>query len=315
VDLASGTATIAAGALTREVLDAAHTAKAHIVTGVCDTVGVIGATLGGGVGNIISLYGLGVDNMVSARLVLASGEIVVVSSTQNPDLWWGLRGAGHNFGIVSELTVKSYPQVNEGIHWTGTLVYPGTEENVGKVVKTLTETHIGRGMGCTMVFARIPPTGFQPMVIVNLFYAGAEADAKKQFSKLFELGPVMNMCAPTPYNEMNRVSNDACVKGGRKPMFSVGLETLDLERTKEIWSLWIGFTAKYDDAKRCVVLVENYGYEKTREVAEEETAFPHRNCSHHFVGIVHYEDPGLDEAAEKYGEKFREILHGEKKNV
>jgi hypothetical protein len=301
--------------LTKEGLDAAHAAKAHIVTGVCDTVGFIGATLGGCVGHTISLYGLGVDNMVSARLVVASGEIIIVSSTQNPDLWWGLRGAGHNFGIVSELTVKSYPQVNEGIHWTGALGYPGTEENVGRVVKALTETHIGRGMGCILLFARIPPTGFQPMVIANLFYAGAEADAKKQFSKFFELGPVMNMCTPTPYNEINRPSREVCVKGGRKPTFSVSLEKLDLEKTKEIWNLWVAFTAKYDDSKRSIVLVENYGYEKTREVAGEETAFPHRDCNHHFVGIPHYEDPGLDEAAEEYGKKFREILHGEKKKV
>jgi FAD/FMN-containing dehydrogenase len=90
-------------------------------------VGVIPALLGGGMGNMISLYGLGVDQILSARLVLASGEVVTCSSDENPDLFWGIRGAGHNFGIVSELKVKAYEQINEGVHWAGTLGFIGSK--------------------------------------------------------------------------------------------------------------------------------------------------------------------------------------------
>jgi len=159
IDLPSGTATLAAGVLTGEVLSAAQEAGAHIVTGVCNTVGVVSALLGGGLGNLISLYGLGVDNMLSARLITANGGVVQVSADENSELWWGLRGAGHNFGIVSQLTVKAYPQINSGIHWTGTLIFPGEEEIVEKVVQSIKEMGgIGEGMGCTAVFARVPPT-------------------------------------------------------------------------------------------------------------------------------------------------------------
>jgi FAD/FMN-containing dehydrogenase len=59
-------------------------------------------------------YGMVVDNMVSARLATAEGKCFTASSAENPDLWWGLRRAGHGFGIVSSLTVKAYPQINEG---------------------------------------------------------------------------------------------------------------------------------------------------------------------------------------------------------
>jgi hypothetical protein len=157
VDLPSGTATISAGAITKEALDAAHAASAHIFTGVCNTVGLIPALLGGGMGNQISLYGLGVDQILSARLVTAKGEVVVASEEENQDLFWGIRGAGHNFGIVSELKVKAYEQENGGVHWTGTLGFPGSKEMLTRVTSTIKEMRIGKGMGVFMIWARPPP--------------------------------------------------------------------------------------------------------------------------------------------------------------
>jgi len=127
------------------------------VAGVCNTVGVIPALLGGGMGNMISLYGLGVDQILSARLVLASGEVVTCSLDENPDLFWGIRGAGHNFGIVSELKVKAYEQINEGVHWTGTLGFTGSKELLGKITESIKEMGIGKGMGVMMIWARPPP--------------------------------------------------------------------------------------------------------------------------------------------------------------
>jgi hypothetical protein len=117
VDLENGRATASAGALTKEFVDAAHAADAHEVIGVCNSVGIIPALLRGGLGNFISLYGLGVDNILSARLVTAEGKVATVSEMENRRLFWGLRGAGHKFGVVSELTVKAYEQVIGGVHW------------------------------------------------------------------------------------------------------------------------------------------------------------------------------------------------------
>ncbi len=160
-----GTATITAGTLTSEVVEAAHAADAHIMTGVCNTVGVVSALIGGGLGNLVSLYGLGVDNMLSARLITASGDIVTVSEKENAELWWGLRGAGHNFGIVSELTVKAYKQVNGGMHWAGLLAFPGTPEKVEQVVEAIQGlglgTERGKGMGATVIWGRLFPPDFK----------------------------------------------------------------------------------------------------------------------------------------------------------
>lgn len=159
IDLAAGTAKLGAGVLTGEALVAAEKAHAHVMTGICNTVGLVAALLGGGMGNQISLYGLGVDSMLSARLVTASGDVVTASATENEELWWGLRGAGTNFGIVSELTVKAYPEVNKGVHWTGTLGWPGSKENCAKVMESIRSMGVGKGAGVTVLFARVPEMG------------------------------------------------------------------------------------------------------------------------------------------------------------
>ena len=91
--------------------------------GSCNSVGAIGFFLGGGISRLQANYGLRIDNMISERLITAQGNCITVSATENPDLWWGLRGAGHNFGIVSELTVKAHPQINEGMQFCSTLVF------------------------------------------------------------------------------------------------------------------------------------------------------------------------------------------------
>jgi hypothetical protein len=170
VDLSAGNATLPAGAITKEVIDAAHAAKAHIVTGVCNTVGIVPALLGGGLGFLISRYGPGVDQILSACVVLASGDVVTCSAKENQDLFWGIRGAGHNFGIVSNLIVKAYPQENGGMHWKGTLGFPGSKEMVGKVSNAIKDMGISKGMGLQMIWARPPPAGFTVRISLSLIH-------------------------------------------------------------------------------------------------------------------------------------------------
>lgn len=102
--------------------------------------------------------------MLSARLITSSGDLITVSATEHPDLWWGLRGAGHNFGIVSELTMKAHPQINDGMHWLGSAIFPGPK--LESVVETLNKMDIKPGMSATMIFVRPPPA-----FMVSLFHA------------------------------------------------------------------------------------------------------------------------------------------------
>lgn len=85
----------------------------QIETGSCSGPGMVGITLGGGVGRFTEIYGLVADALVSARLIIASGDVVEVSDTSHPDLFWAIRGAGANFGVVTSATYRLHKRSSE----------------------------------------------------------------------------------------------------------------------------------------------------------------------------------------------------------
>jgi hypothetical protein len=103
--------------------------------GSCPTTGVVGVAFGAGLGRLQGKYGFLHDNMVSCKLVLADGSVVTASKSSNPDLFWGIRGAGHNFGIALEVTFQVHPQAHGGIHLTWDLEY--TLDQCDEVFQTL----------------------------------------------------------------------------------------------------------------------------------------------------------------------------------
>lgn len=90
--------------------------KQTVSTG-CDCVGYLAPILGGGHGWLQGRYGLAADQLISARLVLANGTAITVTEENNPDLFWAIRGAGHNFGIVTEVKMRIYDRELEQDQW------------------------------------------------------------------------------------------------------------------------------------------------------------------------------------------------------
>lgn len=95
-----------------------------IETGSCPCVGMVGATLGGGVGRYQGLHGLIIDALESVELVTVKGDLITVSATENADLFWGLRGAGFNYGIVTSATYKVYDLTNKGNVLNADFMFP-----------------------------------------------------------------------------------------------------------------------------------------------------------------------------------------------
>lgn len=107
--LAAGKATIGAGAKLVDIYDQLSSQGACIPSGSCETIGIAGITLGGGIGVLDRAYGLTCDSLVSAQVVLADGSIVTCDANQHADLFWALRGGGGgNFGIVASLTFDTF---------------------------------------------------------------------------------------------------------------------------------------------------------------------------------------------------------------
>lgn len=108
VDTSNSTVRVGGGNLWNEVDHATHAFGLAIPAGIVSTTGVGGLTLGGGVGHLARKYGLTIDNLLEADMVLADGSFVTVSDKKNSDLFWAIRGGGGNFGIVTSFKFQAH---------------------------------------------------------------------------------------------------------------------------------------------------------------------------------------------------------------
>jgi FAD/FMN-containing dehydrogenase len=121
VDADARRARVGAGARLADVDAATEPFNLVVPLGVVSGTGVAGLTLGGGIGWLTRAHGLTIDNLLAADVVLATGESVVASASEHPDLFWGIRGGGGNFGVVTTFTFRAHPLDHDVL--AGSLIY------------------------------------------------------------------------------------------------------------------------------------------------------------------------------------------------
>jgi FAD/FMN-containing dehydrogenase len=120
IDPVAKTVLAEGGCLLKELDHATHAIGMAVPAGIIGTTGVGGLTLGGGLGHLSRKYGLSIDNLLEACMVLADGRYVKASATENPDLFWAIRGGGGNFGVVVSFLFKLQPA---GTVYGGPMLY------------------------------------------------------------------------------------------------------------------------------------------------------------------------------------------------
>lgn len=298
------------GVIISELVNAAYENNAQVVTGNCDCVGVMGALLGGGYGRLMGKRGFMVDNVLSMNLITAYGTVTTVSASSHPNLWFALRGAGANFGIVTSAVMKSYPTPQEeNGAWLGALVY--TPDKIEALVSAISNLPLSPLMAIFMYYATTGAPDYTPAVIAFPFYLGDETAGRAAFNSIFQVGPVSDTTAFTPYNKVNSGSGPFCASGGRKPSYGAATDKLDPATWRNIWNEYTNFLATNgpDKVGNSTVLMEAYSLGAAEKRGDESSAYAWRSTNRfNMVTIAWYADADLDPAGEAFGSKVRDQL-------
>src|SRR4051812_39252495 len=208
VDPAAQTARVEAGATWNTFDREAQAFGLATTGGLVSSTGVAGFTLGGGVGWLMREYGLACDNLISADVVTADGRLVRASADQNAELFWGIRGGGGNFGIVTSFEFQLHP-VGPTI-MGGPVFYPG--DQAGQVLRAWREwTESAPDEVTTLAnLLTAPPVPFlpedwhgKPLVAIIAAHSGTAQDGEQAVQPLREFGdPVADLLGPIPYVAM-----------------------------------------------------------------------------------------------------------------
>ena len=212
VDAAKRTARVGGGATWGQV-DAA-TQPFGLVTpgGVVSETGVGGLTLGGGMGWLRRRHGLSADNLIGAEVVLADGSIVRTSESERPELLWGLRGGGGNFGVVTSFELRLHPLGPE-VAFANVLYPLAAAHDVLREHERIVAADTAGVISTLAVLGHVPPLDAfdpslheAPFVAVLGMFAGPADDGMAALQPLRELaGPLVDFSGTVPYTEAQTV--------------------------------------------------------------------------------------------------------------
>jgi FAD/FMN-containing dehydrogenase len=219
IDLDNRLAHVQPGVLWRE-LDAATQAHGLAVPGgeVSDT-GVAGLTLGGGVGWLSRLYGLSCDNLIGAELVTADGTVVDTDPQRKPELLWGLRGGGGNFGVVTRFAFRLNP-VPVPVY-AGMVLHPLEDARAALRVCLDVAERAPHALGLNAAFITAPPAPFvppalqgRPVVALAAGYVGHLKTGAAAVRSLREFGaPAADLFGPMPYTALQSMVDESVPAG------------------------------------------------------------------------------------------------------
>jgi FAD/FMN-containing dehydrogenase len=274
--------------------------------GINSTTGVAGLTLGGGFGWLTRKHGLTVDNLIAAEVVTADGQRVRAGEEENADLFWAIRGGGGNFGIVTQFVFRLHPVGPEVL--SGLIVYPFEQaRSVLSQYREYVET-IPDDLCVWAVLRKAPPLPFLPeavhgreVVVFAFMHSGDLAEGERLIEPVRHFGEAYGEhIGPAPYAGWQQGFDPLLTPGARNYWKSHNFAELSDEAIDTV----IEYTGKLP-SPQCEIFIALLGGEANR-VAEDATAYAHRNVK--FVMNVHgrWDEPAQDEECVSWSRDFFE---------
>jgi FAD/FMN-containing dehydrogenase len=249
--------------------------------GIASSTGIAGLTLGGGLGYLNRKYGLACDNLISADVVTADGQLLTTSATENGDLFWALRGGGGNFGVVTSF---EYQLHQVGPVLAGLLVWPIERANeVLRFYRAFVETAPDE-LRLDVILGTSP---LGPSVVIITCWCGPIEEGERVISPLRAFGsPALDTIATIPYKTIQGLLESMGFRPGQLHYWKSGF-------LKELSETTIdAIVAAYQPTPTplCVTTIEHLGGAISR-VPSTDTAFTHRHLRHCFLTLGVADDP------------------------
>lgn len=254
-------------------------------TGTASDTGMAGLTLGGGLGWIGGKFGLAVDNLMGAEVVLANGEVVQTDADNHPDLFWAIRGGSGNFGVVTRFDLRLHPlkQVLGGM-----LIHPF--ERAREVLQFYRDEAASTPDELSLFAVLVTtPDGHKAVALIPCWCGDLET-GERRLAPIRAFGPpLMDMVAPMPYSQMNQLIDQAAPPGRRNYWKQAFADQLDDDAIDTL----IGVFDRVPSPASAVLIDQVHG--ATIRIAPDATAFAHRNARFGFVMLSMWTDPAEDE--------------------
>ncbi|KAI1490987.1 hypothetical protein F5X96DRAFT_509465 [Biscogniauxia mediterranea] len=278
------TARFQAGVYGHEVLQTMSDAGYVTATGTCSCVSILGPALGGGHGNQQGVHGLTSDGIVNMNVVLANGTEITVSESQNADLWWAMRGAGHNFGIVTSFEANIYPDNKTYYYRT----YQYTGDKLEPLFEEMNRFHNNgtlstKWLGAFGVYTVVSDVSETEATIVYVFvYAGPESEAAPLFEPFDQLEPASMVDGTIPYEQINDamgggVDSPLCMPNRTHFVGTAGLQVYNVTAERQIYDLFNSKVAEHPELGSTRVLHEGYAVAGVRAINPDDSAYPLRD--------------------------------------
>ena len=274
------------GTLWREFDVAAEKYGMATTGGQVSHTGIAGLTLGGGLGYLMGKHGAVCDNLLSVEMVTAQGEVITASEETNAELFWAMRGAGGNFGVVTAFRYRLHPL--PGV-LAGLLLHP--RERTGELIAFYREYLKGTPdeLDTTLGFLNAPDGS--PLVGVVVVWAGDIAEGEEVLRPLRQFGPpVADMIQPMPYTAVQSMLDAAVPTGNRYYWKSNFGDTL----SDELGDVLKRGADAMASPLSLILLFEIKG--AIRRVPKESMAFDHREPHFEMSIIANWTDPAADSA-------------------
>jgi len=253
--------------------------------GVVSTTGIAGLTLGGGLGWLNGVHGLAVDNLLSVELVTAAGEVLTVSESSDPDLFWALRGGGGNFGVATWFEYRLHPLREV---FGGLIVHP--LDAAHDVLQAFRDLPLPDELWVVAGLVHAPDGSGAKMSALVVCHAGAVEQAERDLEPLLKLGsPVMVEVGPMPYPVVNTFFDEAYPPGALNYWKSTFLGELSDAAIDELVARFAAAGSPMS-----AIVVERFHGAVCR-VGVSETAVPHREPGFNLGIFAEWLDPETTE--------------------